>query len=136
MGNLAPAQERKEGSGLDLAIALAVLAATGQAPPEQVDSVAAVAELGLDGGLRPVRGALAIAEGAAAAGIERVVMAPENAAEAALVSGVTAVAARSLNEAVDILCGRAEPAPVPMLRSVDAAQWPDLGAIRKLASSR
>ncbi len=128
--NLAPAQERKEGSGLDLAIALAVLAASGQAPPEQVDSVAAVAELGLDGGLRPVRGALAIAEGAAAAGIERVVMAPENAAEAALVSGVSAVAARSLNEAVDILRGLSEPAPVPALRSADTSRWPDLGEVR------
>ncbi len=48
--NLAPAQERKEGTGLDLAIALAVLAASGQAPAERVDAVAAVAELGLDGG--------------------------------------------------------------------------------------
>src|SRR5436305_15009842 len=57
--NLAPAEERKEGSGFDLAIALAVLAATGQAPPAPIRRVAAAAELALDGRLRPVRGALA-----------------------------------------------------------------------------
>ncbi len=59
--NLAPAQERKEGAGFDLAIALAVLAAGRQLPRERVAEVAAVAELGLDGSLRPVRGALAMA---------------------------------------------------------------------------
>ena len=60
--NLAPAQERKEGTGFDLAIALAVLAASGQAPRERLRRVAAAAELGLDGTLRPVRGAMAMAE--------------------------------------------------------------------------
>src|SRR4029078_9964342 len=48
--NLAPAQAREEGSGLDLGIALALLAASGQAPRERVARVAAAAELGLDGG--------------------------------------------------------------------------------------
>src|SRR5689334_23297299 len=56
--NLAPARERKQGSGFDLAIALAVLAASGQAPAERVARVAAAAELGLDGRLRPVGGVL------------------------------------------------------------------------------
>ena len=60
--NLAPARERKVGSGFDLAIALAVLAVSGQAPAERVQRVAAAAELALDGRLRPVHGVLAMAE--------------------------------------------------------------------------
>ena len=87
--NLAPAQERKEGTGLDLAIALAVLAASKQAPVERVEAVAAVAELGLDGALRPVRGALAMAQDAARAGVSELLMAPQNAAEAAQVPGIS-----------------------------------------------
>src|SRR4029079_6339084 len=55
--NLAPAQERKEGSGFDLAIALAVLAVSRQAPPERVERVAAAAELGLRWRPRPAAGA-------------------------------------------------------------------------------
>src|SRR5438309_10936592 len=52
--NLAPAREHKHGSGFDLAIALAVVAASGQAQPGSIARVAAAAELGLDGRLRPV----------------------------------------------------------------------------------
>jgi magnesium chelatase family protein len=128
--NLAPAQERKEGTGLDLAIALAVLAASKQAPLDRVEAVAAVAELGLDGALRPVRGALAMAEAAARAGVRELLMAPQNAAEAAQVSGLAVLAARSLNEAVDILCGRAQSAPLPPLRTSLSPAWPDLGDVR------
>src|SRR4051812_49920886 len=66
--NLAPAELRKEGSGFDLPIALAVLAASRQVPPEALGGHAAVGELALDGRLRPVGGALAAAEGARQAG--------------------------------------------------------------------
>src|SRR6476469_4357866 len=108
--NLAPAQERKEGSGFDLAIALAVLAVSRQAPVERVARVAAAAELGLDGRLRPVRGALA--EAARRAGVEALIVAAESAVEAGLGGGVEIIAARDLRHAVEILEGRAEPAPV------------------------
>src|ERR1044071_7109858 len=67
--NLAPAELRKEGSGFDLPIALAVLAASRQIPPASLDRHAAVGELALDGRLRPVAGALASAEGARRAGL-------------------------------------------------------------------
>ena len=60
--NLAPAQLRKEGSSFDLPIALAILAASRQFPPERLDEHAAVGELGLDGRLRRVGGVLAVAE--------------------------------------------------------------------------
>lgn len=111
--NLAPAQERKEGSGFDLAIALALLAASGQAPPDRVARVAAAAELGLDGALRPVRGALAMAEAAGRVGAEALVVSPESATEAALAGTVPVIAARSLRHVVDILRDRAQPLPIP-----------------------
>ena len=111
--NLAPAQERKEGSGFDLAIALALLAASGQAPPDRVARVAAAAELGLDGALRPVRGALAMAEAAGKVGAEALIVSPESATEAALAGTVPVIAARSLRHVVDILRDRAEPLPIP-----------------------
>src|SRR5918998_2302150 len=56
--NLAPAALRKEGSGFDLPISLAVLAASRQVPPERLTAHAALGELALDGRVRPVRGAL------------------------------------------------------------------------------
>ena len=66
--NLAPAALRKEGSGFDLPIALALLAASRQVPPERVAEHACLGELALDGRVRPVHGAIAAAEGAAQAG--------------------------------------------------------------------
>jgi magnesium chelatase family protein len=116
--NLAPAQERKEGSGFDLAIALAVLAASSQAPVERVARVAAAAELGLDGRLRPVRGALAM------------IVAAESAVEAGLGGGVEIVAARDLRHAVEILLGRAEPAAVPDPPADEEDCGPDLADVR------
>jgi len=67
--NLAPADLPKAGPGLDLPIALGLLAASGQLAPERLRGVWSAAELGLDGGLRPVRGMLAVAM-AARAGIQ------------------------------------------------------------------
>src|SRR3954447_6989290 len=82
--NLAPAELRKEGSGFDLPIALAVLAASRQGPPDALVGHAAVGELALDGRLRPVGGVLAAAEGARQAGLTRLLCAAGCAAEAAL----------------------------------------------------
>src|SRR5258705_8820850 len=82
--NLAPAELRKEGSGFDLPIALAVLAASRQIPPEALGGHAAVGELALDGRLRPVGGVLAAAEGARQAGLTRLLCAGRCGAEAAL----------------------------------------------------
>src|ERR671926_1037171 len=75
--NLAPAALRKEGSGFDLPIALAVLAASRQVPPASLDGHAAVGELALDGTVRPVVGVLAAAEGARQAGLSRLLCAAE-----------------------------------------------------------
>ncbi|MGB2875265.1 MAG: YifB family Mg chelatase-like AAA ATPase [Gaiellaceae bacterium] len=109
--NLAPAELRKEGSAFDLPIALAVLAASRQIPPERLDGHAAVGELGLDGRLRPVGGILAAAEGARSGGLEKLLCAKECAAEAAL-AGIEPVAVRHLAEAVAYLRGERDPPPV------------------------
>src|SRR5437867_9790225 len=79
--NLAPAGLRKEGSGFDLPIALALLAASRQVPPERLAEHAAVGELALDGRIRPVTGTLAAAEGARRAGLTKLLCAAESAAE-------------------------------------------------------
>ena len=97
--NLAPAALRKEGSGFDLPISLAVLGATRQLPPERLAEHAAVGELALDGRIRPVAGTLAVAEGARRAGLTHVVCAAESAPEAAL-AGIEPVPVRHLGEVV------------------------------------
>jgi magnesium chelatase family protein len=102
--NLAPAQLRKEGSSFDLPIALAILAASRQIPPERLAEHAAVGELGLDGRLRRVGGVLAVAEAATLAAIDRLICPADSAAEAAL-AGVEPVPARHLAEAVAYLRG-------------------------------
>jgi magnesium chelatase family protein len=109
--NLAPAGLRKEGSGFDLPIALAILAASRQFPIDGLAGHAAIGELALDGRVRPVRGVLAAAEGARDAGLSRLVCAAESAAEAALV-GVEPVPVRHLAELVAYLRGEIEPPPV------------------------
>ena len=109
--NLAPAALRKEGSGFDLPIALAILAASHQLPVDALRGHAAIGELALDGRVRPVRGVLAAAEGARSAGLGRLVCAAESAAEAAL-AGVEPIPARHLAEVVSYLRGETEPPPV------------------------
>ena len=100
--NLAPADLRKEGPSFDLPIALAFLLATGQASDgsDGRGPLAAVGELGLDGRLRPVAGALAVAQSLRARGVRGLVLPVGNAAEAALVPGLEVYPAANLAEAV------------------------------------
>ena len=83
--NLAPANIKKEGAGLDLAIALGILAAEDIIPPEAVKDFVFVGELSLDGRLKPIPGALSI--GAVCRRRHPVLVSAENAGEAALVEG-------------------------------------------------
>lgn len=100
---LLPADLPKTGSGFDLAIAVAVLGAAGAVPADVIAEVVWIAELGLDGKLRPVRGVLPSVVAARAAGAKRVVVARGNAAEASLVSGIDVRAARDLRDVLDWL---------------------------------
>jgi magnesium chelatase family protein len=128
--NLAPADLRKEGSGFDLPIALAVLAASRQLPQGCLSGHAAVGELALDGRLRPVPGALVAAEGARRAGSRRLVCAAESGAEVAL-AGVEPVPVRHLAEAVAYFRGeRDPPVPEPDDRSRAQPAAPDLADVR------
>jgi magnesium chelatase family protein len=110
--NLAPAALRKEGSGFDLPIALAVLAASRQIPPDRLAGHAAVGELALDGRIRPVGGVLAAAEGARRIGLTHVLCAAESAAEVAL-ARVEPVGVRHLAEGVAYLRGERGPPDMP-----------------------
>lgn len=109
--NLAPADIKKEGGVFDLAIALGILAASGQLNPAAVASVVAVGELALDGRVRPVPGVLPIAR-ALRKQRRRLLVPAANAAEASVVQGVTVVPVGSLSEAVDELSGTRAPTPV------------------------
>jgi magnesium chelatase family protein len=115
--NLAPAGLRKEGSAFDLAIALAVLAASGQAPADRVHGWLVVGELALDGSLRRVRGALAYAQCARAMGARALVVPAACATEAALAGAVPVWPARSLRDVVGWLTGA--DAPEPVLAPID-----------------
>jgi magnesium chelatase family protein len=110
---LLPASMPRRGGGFDLAIAIAILTAFG-AVPSVPDGCVFVAELGLDGGLRPVRGVLPGLLAAARAGHTHAVVAAGNADEAALASGVSFVACDSLRAVAAWLAGRSfTPAPRP-----------------------
>jgi len=103
--NLAPADVRKAGPGLDLAIACALLAASGQLDPALLDDVALVGELGLDGHVGPTRGTLAVAQATRAAGLRTLVLAGADAHEAALIAGLRVAPVESLCSAVRVLRG-------------------------------
>jgi magnesium chelatase family protein len=128
--NLAPADLRKEGSGFDLPIALALLAASQQLPAGCLAGHAAVGELALDGRLRPVPGALVAAEGARRSGSRRLVCAAESGAEVAL-AGVEPVPVRHLAEAVAYFRGERGPPDVVVGAAREpVAQSPDISDVR------
>jgi magnesium chelatase family protein len=111
--NLAPADLRKEGNHLDLAIALAMLAAYEQIPQEALDGRLICGELGLDGAIRTVRGGLAIADLGRRLGYREVLLPAANAAEAAALEALPVVGLRGLAEAVQHLTGESELVATP-----------------------
>ncbi|HKN93202.1 MAG TPA: YifB family Mg chelatase-like AAA ATPase [Thermoleophilaceae bacterium] len=136
--NLAPAHVRKAGPSFDLALAVALLAASRQLPPERLESCAVCGELSLGGELRPVHGAVAVAVGARAAGYRRLIVPSENAAEAALVDGIEVLGAPSLERLVDLVAGRWTP-PAPAVRAQrDRSReiWPDLDEVHGQSDAR
>lgn len=103
--NLAPADLRKPGCSLDLPIALAVLVAEGVIPDDALAGRMVLGELGLDGAVRPVRGVLASAMRARAAGLRSILIPEPCAAEAAVVDGLAVHPVADLAEAVAALRG-------------------------------
>jgi magnesium chelatase family protein len=130
--NLAPASLRKAGPGMDLAIAAALLSASGELEWEGLARVALAGELALDGSTRPVQGALAMAEAARESGAEAIVLPAENGAEAALAEGIEVIGVETLGRLPALVAGEWLPArPEPLaLRLEPPAEAPDLADLR------
>ena len=110
--NLAPADVKKEGSGFDLPIALGILGTTGALLKTDLKNILFLGELSLDGGLRPIKGALSIASMARQKGVRKLVVPLENASEAAVVQEVQVYGLRSLPEVLDLINETREFKPV------------------------
>jgi magnesium chelatase family protein len=130
--NLAPADVPKEGTGHDLGIAVAILAASGQLGTGALRRCALVGELALDGSLRPVPGALALVAACRDAGIAEVLVPSGSVIEAATVRGVSVRGAERLGQVVGHLTGReelAEAAPTNLPAWVPPPGAPDLAEV-------
>jgi len=112
--NLAPAEKRKEGAALDLPIAVSLMQAYGLLPTLRTKSHALLGELGLDGSIKPVKGALVVASHLRQAGFEGLLAPEANVKEAASIEGLEVRGFRHLTEVVTWLRGerQVEPAPV------------------------
>jgi magnesium chelatase family protein len=127
--NLAPADLHKAGPGFDLAIAAALLVASGQLPQRVLDTYALAGELALDGAIRPVPGALAMAEGAREWGMRGVAVASGDAAQAALVAGLDVVPVDHVTRLRELAEGSIEPVP-PASPPAAPDDLPDLEDLR------
>ncbi|SIO84930.1 YifB family Mg chelatase-like AAA ATPase [Nocardiopsis sp. JB363] len=129
--SLSPASLPKSGSLFDLAIAGAVLVAAGEVPPDRLDGTVLIAELGLDGRTRPVRGVLPAVVAAAGQGFTRFVVAGGNAAEARLVPDVEVTAVADLAGVCSWLRGeRSDPPDEPVETGTDVEDHgPDLADV-------
>ncbi|MBQ8542729.1 MAG: YifB family Mg chelatase-like AAA ATPase [Bacteroidaceae bacterium] len=109
--NMAPADIRKEGSAYDLPIAIGILAADEKISTEKIGRYIIMGELGLDGGLMPIKGALPIAIKAKELGYDGIIIPTGNADEAAVVHGINVYAADNLMQVIRFLNGEEEIKP-------------------------
>ncbi len=109
--NLAPADIKKEGSSLDLPIAMGILSASGHLRPDSLDEYVLLGELSLDGSLRSIRGALPVSIAVRDKGKRGVILPESNAREAAMVSGIEVIPVKTLMDAVTFLNGEQEISP-------------------------
>ena len=136
--NLAPADLRKQGNHLDLAIALALLAAYGEIPQAALEGRLCCGELGLDGAVRPIRGGLAIGELARTLEVRELLLPAASAAEAAALADLPVIGLSGLAEAIDHLSGASR---LPAARALctakeTSAAEPDLADIRGQETAR
>jgi magnesium chelatase family protein len=127
---LSPATMRKAGSGFDLALACAVLAAKAVLPQAELDGTMLLGELALDGRLRPVKGVLPCLLAARRAGLRRAVVPDAALPEAGLVTGIEVFGAATLDDVVRWLDGTGRlPRPGPMSEPMEVPP-PDLADVR------
>ena len=112
--NLAPADIRKEGSAYDLTIAVGILAASGQIQPDNVSDYLIMGELSLDGSLQSIKGILPIAIKAKEEKFKGIILPKQNAAEAAIVSGLEVYGVESISEVIDFFNGKVVLQPMVM----------------------
>ncbi len=104
--NMAPADLRKEGSGYDLPLAIGILAASGKVVPDHLHEYMLIGELGLDGRLQPVRGALPIAIKARAEKYKGLIVPKQNICEAAVVNNIDVYGMDSIVDVINFLNGQ------------------------------
>ena len=126
--NLAPADIRKEGSGYDLPIALAILAASGQMPSQRFPEFMMMGELSLDGHIMPVRGALPVALQARNEGFKGIILPRANELEAAVVDGLEVYGMDTLKEVMCFLNGLKQhsPATFDVANTLKSEENPEL----------
>lgn len=110
--NLAPADLKKEGSSFDLPIAVGIITAEGVIDCNTTEGYLFTGELSLDGRIKPVRGALSMAILAKDMGLRGLILPKENAAEAAVVTGVNVYGLESLPEVMEFLSDNASKVPI------------------------
>lgn len=120
--NLAPADLRKDAGLFDLPIAIGMLVATGQLRRVQLEEWAIVGELALDGGIRPIRGALSVAMAARDQGLKKIMLPRANTREAAVVAEIEVYGVETLGEAVSLLSGELQREPTTVSTDELAAQ--------------
>lgn len=121
--NLAPAELPKDGAHFDLPIALSVLIAAGQLRQTEVDGAVYAGELSLDGSVRPIRGAINIAEAAKDAGYSRLFIPKQNATQASLIKGIEIIGVSSLKEVFLHLKNVSKIQPTPTSRPAPTPQY-------------
>jgi magnesium chelatase family protein len=124
MCNLAPGDIRKEGPWLDLPMALSLCALEGEIPREELEHTLCLGELGLDGKLRPIDGAVNVALMAAERGFRRLIVPLENALEAAVAPNLDVYGVASLLDAVELMNGSMFAQPTK-LSAQDRTPTPD-----------
>jgi magnesium chelatase family protein len=135
--NLAPADERKDSPGIDLAVACALLASHEVIPPARLEKLLLWGELSLDGTLRPAAGTMVIADCARRQGFTAIAVPEDSADEAAAITGLAVLPVRDLPQLVAHLRGEAEiVAHAAGLRACAGREVPDLGDVRGLTLAR
>lgn len=104
--NMAPADIRKEGAAYDLPLAIVIMASGGEVSTSMLDDYIIMGEMGLDGTLQPVKGALSMAIKARTEGYKGIILPIQNAPEAAVIDGLQVYGANNLKEVVDLLNDR------------------------------
>jgi magnesium chelatase family protein len=136
--SLAPADLRKQGAALDLPIALGILAASGELPPDRLNRLLVLGELALDGSVRRVPGCLPVALLASRSGMDEMIVPAENLDEALAIPGPAVQGVRRLSEAVAAARGELEPrrAEAPSFQPGPPPGGADLADLRGQAHAK